>query len=231
MRSKISLAVRACPSLPEFIEVHPVYPLAASRGKHSRSKLRVVASRNRARRRRRAPRPARAPSPRTKAGSLRLPRCGTGARYGASVSTSSRSSGVMRAASRTASRLGEGQRCRRSSGGSPGPAPAAPPPVRRVKQCMMPVAAPVLRAAARACPSHASRVWITTGLPRFARRSATAGGRLRAAPPAGRSRSGSRGRSRRAPPPWDAAAAPAGARKFRASPWRRRADERRRWRR
>src|SRR5580692_7436214 len=39
----------------------------------------------------------------TNAGSLRLPRYGIGARYGASVSTSSRSSGVIRAASRTAS--------------------------------------------------------------------------------------------------------------------------------
>ena len=40
------------------------------------------------------------------AGSLRRPRCGTGARYGQSVSTRRRSCGVIRAASRTASALG-----------------------------------------------------------------------------------------------------------------------------
>src|SRR5262249_35723534 len=41
----------------------------------------------------------------TKAGSLRLPRYGTGARYGASVSTSSRSSGSSRAIARRSSAL------------------------------------------------------------------------------------------------------------------------------
>ena len=43
----------------------------------------------------------RAPTNGTQAGRLRLPRWGTGARYGLSVSTSRRSSGVMAAASRT----------------------------------------------------------------------------------------------------------------------------------
>ena len=45
----------------------------------------------------------RADRPTTYAGSLGLPRCGTGARYGASVSTSTRSAGASAAAARTSS--------------------------------------------------------------------------------------------------------------------------------
>ena len=53
------------------------------------------------RRRRRAPRPARRRRATTNAGSFGLPRCGSGARYGLSVSTSTRSAGASAAAARS----------------------------------------------------------------------------------------------------------------------------------
>ena len=56
-----------------------------------------------ARRRRRARAASAAPTIETNAGSLGLPRCGTGARYGLSVSTNTRSAGASAAAARTSS--------------------------------------------------------------------------------------------------------------------------------
>ncbi len=66
----------------------------------------------------------------TKAGSLRLPRCGTGARKGASVSTSMRSSGTARATSRSASEFLKVATPEKETE-SPSSSPVAPAPPRR----------------------------------------------------------------------------------------------------
>ena len=70
----------------------------------------------------------------TYAGSLRLPRYGIGARYGLSVSTSSRSAGTAARGLRAALRPWGRSRCRESTGRSRWPARGRPRPASPVKQ-------------------------------------------------------------------------------------------------
>ena len=117
-----------------------------------------------------APRPAcprtaaiRSATCRTNAGSFRLPRCGTGARYGASVSTSSRSSGVSRMACVQAP-VPEGHHAaERDIVAEVQPRPQEPgPAAERVQDGGT---SPGGARSTAATSSSASRAWITTGLP------------------------------------------------------------------
>ena len=112
-----------------------------------------------------------APTATTSAGSFGLPRYGSGVRNGESVSTSTRSAGVMRAASRSVVGVLERddaaerqvapavERQRVASSGPP------------VKQWKIVRSGTPSSSSTRNVSSHASREWITSGLPVcFARR-------------------------------------------------------------
>ena len=133
----------------------------------------------------------------TQAGSLRLPRYGTGARNGASVSTSSRSSGTN--ARDLAQRLG--LRERHDAGQRDVEPEVERPPrlVERAAEAVHDAAHTALAAFRRTAnvSSVASRVWMTTGSAAIERQRRSAPRTPPAGRRAARSRSGSRGRSRR----------------------------------
>ena len=102
------------------------------------------------------------------AGSLRLPRCGAGARYGASVSISSRSSGT-RSSERRASQLRNVIMPLHDTH-SPRPRAASSTSGPALKQCSTPDRPAGASPTSRAVSASASREWITTGLPALAAR-------------------------------------------------------------
>ena len=102
----------------------------------------------------------------TNAGSFRLPRLGTGARYGASVSTRMRSAGATRRGFLNVRALSETSRCRRSSDRNPDRGMRSASAGLPEKQCMMPgsPAGAQCSSISASVSSQASRVWITMGL-------------------------------------------------------------------
>src|SRR5680860_117887 len=102
------------------------------------------------------------PTSTTHAGSFSRPRCGTGARYGASVSTSIRSLGVMRAASRTSCAfLNDTMPLKESTAPSASARSASRSPP--VKQCTIVRAGVPSSASTANVSSHASRACTTSG--------------------------------------------------------------------
>src|SRR5271170_2805768 len=102
----------------------------------------------------------------TKAGSLRRPRWGTGARNGASVSTSTRSSGTSRAIARNSAEFLNVSTPEKETW-SPSSRPVSASARDEVKQCSTASKAPTAISSRRiaATSSSASRAWITSGSP------------------------------------------------------------------